>query len=662
MLLDLPDLAPRLRRLAVIAAVASLSFLLTPGAARAQVQTLDSPTPTERSMDRPTPYETDTDATDPRTSARQRDLNGSSPGTRSRARRDATDSTLDDGSDLGARSSANMPPARYVPGEFERFVQRLVGPARPGTPRITRFGAELVTPTVDERGGELSPVPPADYVVAPGDEILLTLWGSVVADLRLVVDRGGRVSIPRVGAIQVAGVRHADLQAVVEKRVAQVFRNFQVSVALGQLRGVRVFVTGFVQRPGTYTVGALSTVVNALMKAGGPSAAGSFRQIDLKRGSALVARFDLYELLLKGDRSADRIVQAGDAIHVGAVGTQVALIGSVNQPAVFEIKADESVADLVAMAGGFTPVADRSRLSVERLDDRANVRIRELQLPAENQALLASGDVLRAFSAVSASLPVERQNKRVLVEGEVVRPGEYVMPPSSSIGDALRAAGGLTAAAYIYGTEFTRESVRLTQQTNYDRALRDLETEFTRATATQRTANAEEVASQTARSAATDRLISRLRAIRPSGRIVLQLPPESQGLPDLALEDGDRLTVPPRPTTIGVFGSVFNGGSYLYTDGRSIDEYLRLAGGPTRGADEGSVFVIRANGSVVSALQTNKGWFRGERLAGLTAEAGDTIFVPEELDKTTFLQAAKDWTQILSQFALGVAAIQVLGN
>ncbi|MEP7282110.1 MAG: sugar ABC transporter substrate-binding protein, partial [Rubrivivax sp.] len=125
---------------------------------------------------------------------------------------------------------------------------------------------------------------------------------------------------------------------------------------------------------------------------------------------------------------------------------------------------------------------------------------------------------------------------------------------------------------------------------------------------------------------------------------------------------GDRLTVPPRPTTIGVFGSVFNGGSYLFTDGRNIDEYLRLAGGPTRGADEGSVFVIRANGSVVSALQTNKGWFRGDRLSGLTAEAGDTIFVPEELDKTTFLQAAKDWTQILSQFALGVAAIQVLGN
>ncbi|MDP3613738.1 MAG: SLBB domain-containing protein, partial [Rubrivivax sp.] len=408
---------------------------------------------------------------------------------------------------------------------------------------------------MDGRGADLNPLVPPDYVLAPGDEILLTLWGSVDADLRLMVDRGGRISVPRVGAIQVAGVRNADLPAVVERRVAQVFKNFQLSVSLGQLRSIRVFVTGFVTKPGTYTVSALSTVVGALMHAGGPSSAGSFRQVDLKRGGAPVARFDLYDLLLKGDRSADPVIQAGDVVHVGAVGPQVGLIGSVNRSAVFEIKPGETVAELLAMAGGFTPVADTSRLSVERLGDRSDVRIRELQLPAENAKTLASGDVLRAFSAVDANLPVQRQNKRVMVEGEVLRPGEHVLPPASSIADALRAAGGLTPAAFIYGTEFTRQSVRQTQQVNYERALRDLEIEFTRAAATQRTSNTEEAA---ARSAGTERLITSLRAIRPSGRVVLQLPPDSLELPDLALEDGDRLYIPPRATTVGVFGSVFN--------------------------------------------------------------------------------------------------------
>jgi protein involved in polysaccharide export with SLBB domain len=568
----------------------------------------------------------------------------------------------------------------YLPSEFERFVQRLAGPSAPATPGapvapgVRRFGAELMTGGFDPRtgelsrdtadfggtiGAELSPVAPGDYVVAPGDEILLTLWGSVDADLRLTVDRGGRINVPRVGAVQVAGVRNADLPEVVERRVARVFKNFQLSVSLGQLRGVRVFVTGFVTKPGTYTVSALSTVVGALMRAGGPSSAGSFRQIELKRGGTLVARFDLYDLLLKGDRSADRIVQSGDVVHVGAAGAQVGLIGSVNLAAVFEIKPGETVSDLLAMAGGFTPVADRSRLSVERLGDRSDVRIRELLLPAGYSATLTNGDVMRAFSAVDANQPVARQNKRVMIEGEVLRPGEYVLPPASSIADALRAAGGLTAAAYIYGTEFTRESVRQTQQVNYERALRDLETEFTRAAATQRTSNTDEAAAQSARSNSTERLITNLRAIRPNGRVVLQLAPNAQALPDLALEDGDRLRIPPRATTVGVFGSVFNGGSYLYTDGRNVDEYLRLAGGPTRGADAGSAFVIRANGSVISGRQTSS-WFNDSLLAGLAAEPGDTIFVPEEMNKTTFLQNAKDWTQILSQFALGVAAIQVL--
>jgi len=266
--------------------------------------------------------------------------------------------------------------------------------------------------------------------------------------------------------------------------------------------------------------------------------------------------------------------------------------------------------------------------------------------------------VLRAFNSVLAVLPVERQNKRVRIEGEVLRPGEYVLPARSSINDALNVAGGLTSAAYIYGTEFSRESVRVTQQQNYERALRDLELEFAKSATTLRTNTADEAAAQSQRTSATSQLIERLRSLRPTGRVVLQMPPDSRELPDLALEDGDRVYVPARPTTVGVFGSVFNAGSFLWSDSRSMDDYLRLAGGPTKGADDASAFVIRANGSVVSNLQS-KGWFssRSSQFAGLTTQPGDTIFVPEEINKTTFVQGAKDWTQILYQFGLGIAGI-----
>jgi protein involved in polysaccharide export with SLBB domain len=549
------------------------------------------------------------------------------------------------------------PKAPYIPGEFETFVQSVAGAP------VKRLGAELVTEDADLRTADLSPLAPDDYSVAPGDELLVTIWGSVDADLRLVVDKSGRVSIPRVGPVLVAGVRQRDLAATIERRVAQVFRNFQVTATVGQLRGVRVFVTGFVQQPGTYSVSSLSTVLSALMKAGGPSAAGSFRQIELRRSGQLVATMDLYDLLLKGDRAADRVLQAGDVVHVGPVGPQVAVIGSVNKPAVVELKPGETVNDTLRMAGGFSAVADRGRLVIERLADRNASRANELQLPRDGKSPLSQGDVIRAYSSTSAALSTQQQNKSVRIEGEVRRPGDYLLPANSTLQDALQAAGGLTTSAYLFGTDFSRESVRIVQQDNYDRALRDLETDFTRNSATQKTGTAEQAAAITASTAANARLIERLKAVKPTGRIVLALMPDARELPPLVVESGDRLYIPPTPNTVGVFGSVYNGGSYLMRPGRTVDDVLRLAGGPTKGADADSIFVVRLDGSVVSTRQSRSGWFStGKGLGDFAALPGDTIFVPEALNKTTFVQEAKEWTQILAQFGLGAAAIKTLRN
>ena len=554
------------------------------------------------------------------------------------------------------------------PSEFEIHVNKLAFPAtefRKGDPLpIRRLGSELMVDTRQDREAvDFSPLVPPDYLISPGDEIVLSLWGSVDAELRLFVDRSGRITVPRVGTIMVSGVRYAELPEVIRLRVAQTFKNFQLSVSLGQLRGVRVFVTGFVARPGAYTVNALSGMANALVRAGGPSASGSFRDIQLRRGGKLVSKLDFYDLLLNGNRNADQTVQADDVIHVGPIGPQVGVIGSVNRAAIFELKPDETMADALRMAGGFSAVADTTRMVLERVDERATVRAVQVETAKADRTELRSGDVLLAFNAVTLATSQQRQNKRVRVEGEVLRPGDYVMPAQSTIADALAAAGGLTQAAFVFGTDFTRESVRVSQQENYERALRNLETEIALATSTQRITSADEAAAVSGRSAATARLIERLRTIKPSGRVVLQMPPDSRELPKLLLEDGDRLFVPPVPTSVGVFGSVFNAGNYLREDGRTLADYLQQAGGPKRGADAGSSFVLRANGTVVSNLQ-EKGWGGGIRSSfeRLPALPGDTLFVPEELDKTTFVQYAKDWTQILAQFALGVAAFVTLTN
>ncbi len=545
------------------------------------------------------------------------------------------------------------------PGEFELFVQRAAGGATP----IRRLGADLVTGDFESPGGALSPLVPADYVVAPGDEVLVTLWGSVDADLRLTVDRAGRITLPRVGTVQVAGVRHADLPSVIERRVARVFRDFQLSATVGQIRGVRIFVTGFVVKPGAYTVSNLSTVVTALMRAGGPSSAGSFRTVELRRGSAKLASFDLYDLLLKGDRSGDMILQGGDVVHVGPVGVQVGVIGSVNKPAVIELKPNETIADALNMAGGFSSVADRTRLLVERLKDRSAERAAELKLPAAALSGLTHGDVVRVLSIATSALSTQFQNKRIRVEGEVNSPGEYLLPATSTLQDALAAAGGLTSGAFVFGTELSRESVRVIQQQNYERALRDLETEVTRQSATQRSFNADQAGAIAATASANARLIERLKAIQPTGRVVLSLSPESTELPSLVVEDGDRLFIPSTPSTVGVFGSVFNPGTYLFRPGNTVDQILRIAGGPTKGADRSSAFVIRMDGSVISARQASPGWFSSsKRLGDYESLPGDTIFVPEEMNKTTFMQNAKEWTQILYQFGLGAAALRTLSN
>jgi hypothetical protein len=210
----------------------------------------------------------------------------------------------------------------------------------------------------------------------------------------------------------------------------------------------------------------------------------------------------------------------------------------------------------------------------------------------------------------------------------------------------------------LYAAEFNRESVRITQQQNYERALRDFETQVTSKTATQRASTAEESAAIASTSTANSRLIEQLRTLKPTGRIVLQMSRETSELPDLVLEDGDRLYIPPKPFTVGVFGSVFSTGSYLYSPGRKLGDYLHLAGGPTKGADETSVFLVRANGTVNSSLQASGFFSRGNQINDLHVEPGDTIFVPEELNKTTWIQNAKDWTQIFYQFGIGLAGMK----
>ena len=550
---------------------------------------------------------------------------------------------------------ANAPqPETTVPQAEPSDFERLARDANGGRP-VWRLGSRSRRADGSLAFLETPARVPTHYVLQVGDEVTVTLWGSVDAHWQQRVDRAGRLTLPRVGPVPVAGATANELAAQLRSRLDRVFKGYELAAAVTDVTPVRIHITGFVDRPGDYVVPGLTTISSALSLVQGPSAGGSFRRIQLLRDGATVVEFDLYNLLRGGSRRDDRMLQPGDVLYVHAAGPQAAVLGSVNRAAVFEFMPGETVADVLLLAGGFSPVADQGTLTVERLRDRSSLGAVELALPRDARTPLSDGDILRVKSRVAAGVPALSKNKRVLVEGEVRQPGEYLLPPAATLADAIEAAGGATPAAFVFGAALKRESVRITQETNYERALQELETDLARKAA-QRAAGDERSSDA---DATIRQALQRLRSRRPEGRVVLDVTPQSTQLPPIELEDGDQLTLPPANQSVGVFGSVFHTGSFLHGGNRNLGHYIQRAGGPTGGADYDAAFVVRANGSVLSAAQGG-GWRRTRQFEEQPALPGDTVFVPEELFRVSWTQGAKDWTQILYQLGVGLAALRTL--
>ena len=280
-----------------------------------------------------------------------------------------------------------------------------------------------------------------------------------------------------------------------------------------------------------------------------------------------------------------------------------------------------------------------------------------------NNVPLRPGDVVTIFSKADIQVPIARQTKYVRLEGEFVAPGFYQILPGETLRQLVARVGGFTGNAYLFGSEFTRESTREFQQRRLDEAIDFLEKEIQRTLAASAggAVEKEDVEGARVRAESQVQLISRLRQARATGRIVLELPteqPQMKDLPELALEDGDRFIVPSRPSTVAVVGAVYNQNAFIYRTDQRVSDYLSRAGGPTKDADTGSIYVVRADGSVISQRQSSS--FFGGGVTGELLTPGDAIIVPEDLQKWRFTKSLKDWTQILYQFALGVAGLKVL--
>lgn len=287
--------------------------------------------------------------------------------------------------------------------------------------------------------------------------------------------------------------------------------------------------------------------------------------------------------------------------------------------------------------------------------------------PAQNLEL-QPGDVVTIFGVDTLETPTQTRSKYVRVAGEVRAPGIYAITPGDTLESVVRRAGGLTGDAYLYGSVFTRESTRTQQQDNLDRTIRRIQSEAAsnaQALAQSRAAEgADRAALVEAQRRSQAALVERLQSLKASGRVALDIDPQSPALPPLTLEDGDSLLVPVRPSFVSVFGAVLAESSFVHRSGMTVADALTRAGA-TRDADLGNVLVIRADGSVQGNSSGAGSWI-SSGVSGSRLQPGDSVFVPELLDKRSpsdkFWQNAKDFTQLLYQLGLGAAAIKTLRN
>jgi protein involved in polysaccharide export with SLBB domain len=765
--------------------------------------------------------------------------------------------------------------------DFERFAEDGTGR------RLPVYGRRLF----DEVPTTFAPVErvpvPADYVIGPGDELLIRAWGKIDLDSRVTVDRNGQVYLPRVGTLNVAGLRYEQLEGYLHAAISALFKDFELNVALGQLRSIQIFVLGSARQPGAYTVGSLSTLVDALFASGGPSATGSMRRIQLRRGDRLLAEFDIYDLLQKGDKSHDVPLLPGDVIYIPHIGAQVAISGNVSEPGIYELKGETTVAAALDGAGGLTNLAGAERVLLERIDNHSSRRIEEFPLDAaglarllqdgdllriyplspkfenavslrgnvaqpgryvwkegmrvsdlipsrdflitrdfwnrqnqptprntdhpfgtqragqfgyqqtdqmgnrrtdqsgnqgnnrygdqpadrygnqptdeygnprmrplgnqpqfedqstdqpgiqpsdqfedqpiahpgdqrsdmsgagdrsansrttmidtvgrnnaeinweyavierlddhdlstrllpfrlanaiDNRAsadnqLLRAGDVVTIFSRADLDLPIEKHASFVRVGGEVNAPGVYRVSPGETLRDVVAAAGGLTPHSYLYASLLTRVSTRHAQEEQLRQATEQMQRELFARYANAAPTPGQTGTDQQAQLALQQAALAKLSAIKPTGRVVLEMKPDATSagdIPEFSLEDGDTFYIPPRFGTVQVEGSVYNANAFRHQPEKRLVAYLNDAGGATREADTKRIFVIHADGTVVSRQSRNKhGSF--EKLQLLP---GDAIVVPEKLKLSSKMNDLLQTTQFMSQTALTAAALSVV--
>jgi protein involved in polysaccharide export with SLBB domain len=294
---------------------------------------------------------------------------------------------------------------------------------------------------------------PSDYIVGPGDEIEVQLYGTQNRTIRFTVGRDGTVSFPELGPVMISGQTFSRVKAQIEERVARQMIGTRANVTMGDTRSIRVFVLGEARRPGSYTISGLGTITSALFAAGGVRPIGSLRDVQLKRNGAVVRRFDLYDMLIRGDTTDDSKLLPGDVVFIPPIGSTVSVDGEVRRPAIYETRGETTAAQVIALAGGLTPEADLGKVALTRIDANGNRVVLGVDLTAQGTPQsIRAGDLLRV-APLAPTL-----DAGILLEGYVHAPGAFAWREGMRITDVIGSVDDLKVGADINYILIRRES------------------------------------------------------------------------------------------------------------------------------------------------------------------------------------------------------------
>jgi protein involved in polysaccharide export with SLBB domain len=628
---------------------------------------------------------------------------------------------------------------------------------------IRQFGYDLFTQSPSTFiPVQQVPVGP-DYVIGPDDEIRIAIWGKVDGQWAVRVNRDGNISLPKIGVLGVTGLTFDELKDLLRRELSKYYTGYEMNVSMGSLRTIRVYIVGNAARPGSYTVSSLSTLVNALIEAGGPSRIGTMRDIQLKRNGKTVVHFDLYDLLLNGDKTKDVKLMPEDVIFIPSIGPMAAMVGTVKKSAIYELKDDTRLAELIRMAGGLTGFAFRGRVQIGRTEGQEFRTIFEgdlvdIEKNADKNLSIKDWDIVTAFNVaerpdvtrvtgavaspgefgvvagvttvkdvitkaggllyyasheaevtrvkVTQGGPVtERFNvnlekalagdpkenvplqvndyifvravpdwqlyRTVTLSGEVRYPGTYTIKKGERLSSLIERAGGYTQYAYVRGAVFTRERVRELQQRNLEEIVTRMERELLAESSTVTSTSPETMEARKIELQQKQAFIESLRKARANGRLTVRLanPRLLKGSDyDIELENGDIINIPMNNKVVNVVGAVMSNASLVYVEKASPKDYIRMAGGYSRYADAGHMYVLKVDGSARKLPGGLVNWSSSRdqwELAGFggevkQVEAGDTIVVPEKLERIAWLREIKDITQIFAQLATAAGIVYVI--